>query len=111
MRGRGEGGFYQPFISVVSVGLREEDDGWDGDKAPGLPAALHLLEQPGDGGHGDVAHRGVRAGGPAVLPESGLEGETSDLGLSLRVGCRLAGTSALGGGRSWGRLPHRGDLE
>ena len=66
-----EGGwFYQPFISVVSVGLREEDDGWDGDEAPGLPAALHLLQQPGDGGNRDVAHSRVRAGRPTVLPES-----------------------------------------
>ena len=67
----GVGGGHQPFISVVRVvGLREEDDSRNGDETPALPAALHLLQQPGDGGDRDVAHVGVRAGCPAVLPES-----------------------------------------
>ena len=69
--GKGGVGGVLPFISVVCiVGLSEEDDGRDGDEAASLPAALHLLQQPGDGGNRDVAHSRVRAGRPTVLPES-----------------------------------------
>ena len=94
-RWREERGGDQPFISVVRVvGLREEDDGRDGDEAASLPAALHLLQEAGDGGHRDVAHGGVRAGRSAVLPESGLDGDAPDLSLGLRVGGRLTGGPA-----------------
>ena len=73
-----------PFISVVWLG--EEDDGGDGDQAASLPASLHLLQQPGDGGHRDVAGVGGGAGRPAGLPESRLERDAPDAGLGLGVG-------------------------